>query len=59
MYLNLGLRLEDGSEKVEGAAEPLGGELEETRSRILASVRLHKLEGYPTVLNQIMVSGVV
>ena len=35
VYLNLGLRLEDGSEKIEGAAEILGSEFEAARQQVL------------------------
>jgi hypothetical protein len=35
VYLNLGLRLEDGSEKIEGAAEILGSEFEAARQSVL------------------------
>ena len=35
VYFNLGLRLEDGSEKIEGAAEILGSEFEAARQSVL------------------------
>jgi len=35
VYLNLGIRLEDGIEQIEGAAEILGSEFETARQRVL------------------------
>ncbi len=35
VYLNLGIRLEDGNEKIEGAAEILGSEFEAARQTVL------------------------
>ena len=35
VYMNLGLRLEDGNESIEGAAEILGSEFEAARQQVL------------------------